>query len=270
MITNTGKTDHFERDHYTVIGENGDLENRSRQADKLEELLQGLKTADPLTHGLYQTIRTYDSDAHLKEFDEATAAAIQEVEALKGDLYTREGKNAEIRRRIDELAAEHIENSQKAAEGQERDLADLEERIQTDLARREYDGDAAQRQLEIEEIRGRLLTDMALKVRDDRDLLALIGEYQDRLPRDPAFARFITNNAYILVDRLREVETDQMKIGHAMERIKLLADQAKEAGYSIAERAKEAILPELKKQSGAAHRTRRIIEHQAEALKRKY
>lgn len=222
-----------------VRGERIDHEADRREQEELKAAENILREIDSEAYRMYKKIDKNDfADSH-KEFKEETAKIIAEVEALEGNLYTREGKNNEIRDRVKQLADEYFKKGEETARVKQEMLDKLKGKLDDDLTKGFMNNNDA---AEMEQLKNKVQTDIAFAIHQ-RDIEGIARELSEQAKRNRTVARFLVTHGHIFasaVDRLAKKHNPSDKPA-SLRQIKIYIDSARPYAYSKGESARKKI-----------------------------
>src|SRR5699024_3097888 len=125
----TTKNDMYKVD---VPGEK-DLQIRYRSEDELNDNLKTLKEDHRDIVKEYKILNAINSKDHFHSIQDEVQAVIDKVERLEGELYTREGKKAEIRKQIKKIAETKRSEANKKAKNAMQQQIDLLEKMDKEI-----------------------------------------------------------------------------------------------------------------------------------------
>ncbi|MFB4473723.1 hypothetical protein ACDI16_12435 [Oceanobacillus caeni] len=254
----------------TYNPETNEYTNHSYSQDEFNGLLEDLSKSNRSLVREFNKLNELEYQSIFNEFQEEAERIIEEVQGLEGELYTQEGKNAEIKKRLKELAdqkkseADNMQQSytdrhNELLENVERELNKSESLTSEEIAAINLRNSELQGQ-----IRGKLY-----RLNDTRSLEYEFQTMVTNSKHDKGLARFLENNYYLFLDKINQLDTSEMDKERAIHRIQTMAKELTESNYSKKERALHAVKSQL---SNKAYRTqdKRLIDLHLKQYLNKY
>lgn len=199
-------------DKYTIQDDEGNYIDRSRSEDKLNETLNALKVHDVEMVETFTELNKFESGKIVNSFKEEAEKIIEEVNNLKGDIYTKEGKENAIAERIKKLAESKKEEVTNTENGFKKNHAEIKRQIEKEL--NSYnDDDLTEIDVQKATLRNNELTGqvkgLLYKYNDTRNLEFEFKELVKKSEDDKSLGKFLESNFYLFLDKIQTLETDE-------------------------------------------------------------
>lgn len=254
----------------TYDEESGVLVDRSYSQDELNERLEDLSKSNRSLVREFNKLNELEYQSIFNEFQEEAEQIIEEVQGLEGELYTQEGKNAEIKKRLKELADQKKSEADSMQQSYTDRHNDLLEKIDQELSKRDYltSEEIAAINLRNSELQGQVRGKL-YRLNNTRSLEHEFQTMVKDSKHDKGLARFLENNYYLFLDKINQLDTSEMDKERAIHRIQIMAKELMESNYSKKERALHAVRSQL---SNKAYRTqdKRLIDLHLKQYLNKY
>lgn len=257
-------------EYYTTI-EDGVHKKHYYAEEEMNERLEGLDRKEPYMVKQFKKLDKFEPMGAFRSFKEEAEEIINEVQSLEGELYTQEGKNAEIRKRLKKLADdkknEALETEQSFSERSNSIYEDADKKLRKRLALSpEQVAEANLRNSELEgQIRGKLYT-----MKDTRTLEFEFQKLAEDAKKDKGLFRFLENNYYLFLDKINQLDTSEMDKERAMHRIQVMTGQLVESKRTDTEHGLLAIKDNLSKKTFNTRGARRQIDNHLKNYLNKY
>lgn len=199
-------------DKYTIQDDEGNYIDRSRSEDKLNETLNALKVHDVEMVETFTELNKFESGKIVNSFKEEAEKIIEEVNNLKGDIYTKEGKENAIAERIKKLAESKKEEVTNTENGFKKSHAEIKRQIEKELNSYNDDSlteiDVQKATLRNNELTGQV-KGLLYKYNDTRNLEFEFKELVKKSEDDKSLGKFLESNFYLFLDKIQTLETDE-------------------------------------------------------------
>lgn len=236
---------------------------QTQAEEKFQQTVNKLKDADPQAWNMYQKLEEGTSVGDYEEFKQAAKAKIEEIQAMKGAIYTEEGKAAQIREDISKLADEFIQKTEEKNKVKAITLEELKTKLDDDIAR--VDGEPAEN---LEQLRAQTKTDLSFATHA-REVEGILKNLVERGERDRSIARFVSTYGYMFAERAGDLAEKHDKMP-SLHHIKQLVDKAKRKAYSEGTQAKIDIRNAIDKKFFGSSPSTRLIKMHRDSLLKKY
>lgn len=249
-------------DRYTIKDEQGNYIDRYYSQDELNETLEVLKQSDTSLVSEFEALSTFEQRQVFNGFKDEAQSIVEEVEALEGDLYTDEGKKAEINKRLNQLAvdkkkeAADLESDYKERHNELVNKMDKQLNTKDDLT----DIEIAEINLRSSELQGNIKGKL-YSINDTRNLEHEFNTLVNAAKEDKGLSRFLENNYYLFLDKVQSLDTGEMDKARAIQKITKLAESVKASNYTDKERALIQVKRVVDKKSYNLHDNRLIDKH---------
>lgn len=233
-----------------------------------QEQLETLKQSDVKAYTEYKRLDEYNGMNYYNSFETEAAAMIEEVNNLQGAVYTQEGKNALIQERLDALKEKYIQEEQQAAAALNKSKEELQQKLNDDLNASTYIS-AEETRLKLQDLEAETRSQLAFATHE-REVEGIMKQLVERGQRDKVAAQFASKYTWMFAEKAAALTAGDFEKAASLNHIKVLAKQAKGLAYSGPEQAKLAVLEKLKGKHASGSVAARLIEKNADALKRKY
>lgn len=220
----------------------------------------------------FNVLNEFESMQVFNSFKSEAQAIIDEVNSLKGALYTEEGKKAEIAKRLKELAEDKKNEADNVVKDHQERHANLLDNMEKELNK--YDNSltsdqVAEINLRNNELQGQIRGKL-YRFNDTRTLEHEFKTLVEQSKHDKTLARFLENNYYMFLDKVQTLDTGEMDKQRATQIIMVQANKLKESNYSSKERALMAVKENLKGKNYHPTASKRQIDNHLNAFLRKY
>lgn len=264
-------------DIYSVRdAETGEITHYSKAEERDNEMLTHFSYQDAEIKNNINGLKEFSSvrDSFLGTFEEEAEKIIDEVNNLKGALYTREGKNAEIRKRIKQLAEDkQAEASEIEKEYQNKVLKTVDSINQEIYASESLTGDeAAKIALRNEELNGEI-KGMLHTITNTQNLLDEYQKLVGKAKYDKGLSRFLQKNTYLFMDRVKELSLSDMEEARAIQMFKNNVEELTSRNVTNRQKALNHFSDKLRRDAKGNYSLngiKRIIGHKSESYSRKY
>lgn len=259
-------------DQYGYYDEGGNLVYGSRSQDELNDNLDVLKKNNREMVRTFNKLSEFDGMSAFNSFQEEAAAIIDEVEGLKGALYTREGKNAEIKKRLNKLADSKVNEADKTEKSFSEQHAELAESMEKELNKRDEmltRDEVAEINLRNSELQGEIRGKL-YSMNDTRSLEHEFKMMVDNSRHDKKLARFLENNYYLFLDKVQSLETGEMDKQRAISKISSQVDELKKKNHSKKARSLMAVKDNLSEKRYFTTSSKRLIKSHLNNYLKKY
>lgn len=246
----------------TVVDYHGD----KQREEEFTKSLEVIKTVD---FNEYHDFKTLAADKGLPEYEgfkEAAESMIEKVNALKGALYTEEGKKAMILENVDKLQQEYIEKEAYRVGQEKVKLENLRNKLSLRITDASYTSTDVNQKMQDLEAQTRSKLAFANHA---REVEGILKDLVTRGEHDKAAAIFATKHAYLFAEKASSLAKEGDRPA-SLHHIKTLVDKAENLSLNPKTKVRMEMLKRLEKKGLSTGTSKRLINMNAQNLKNKY
>lgn len=235
----------------------------------LKEQLKKIKTSHPGIVKKFNQLTNIKVLGTYEEFKQEADNIVQEIEGLEGNLYNEDGKQAEIKEQLKELA----KNRKKQEEQEMESYEERKKLLIKDIDKAIYAKDenltsdqVAEINLRNKEWEGKIKGEL-YGMNNTRSIEHKFKELVNQAQYDKGLKRFLLNNYYMFFDRVKSLNTEIVDEEGAMSFITKEVENLKESNLSNKERALLTVRSVLKGMSFPASLDRVMIDNYMQRYK---
>ncbi|EIM05328.1 hypothetical protein A1A1_16730 [Planococcus antarcticus DSM 14505] len=246
----------------TIVDYHGD----KQREEEFSQSLEVIKSVDFDEYWDFKTLTTGDGLTEFNEFKEATESMVEEVDALKGSLYTSEGKKALIQENIDKLQQKYTEKEANRIAKEKEKLENLRNKLSLRITDASYYSPDTNQKLQDLELQTRSKIAFATHA---REVESILKELVLRGEQDKAAAIFAVKYAYLFAEKASSLAKEGDSPA-SLHHIKTLIDKAENLSLNQKTKVRMEMLKRLENKGLSSGMSKRLIDMNAQNLRNKY
>lgn len=234
-----------------------------------EEFVRSLEVIKTVDFNEYYDFKTLAADKGLPEYEdfkEEVESMVEKTSALKGTLYTEEGKKALIRENIEKLQQKYIEKEANRVAKEREKLEDLRSKLSSRIADASYTSPDAKEKMQDLEVQTRSKLAFATHA---REVEGILKDLVTRGENDKTAALFAAKHAYLFAEKASLLAKEGDKPA-SLHHIKTLVNKAEDLSLNKKTKVRMEMLKRLENKGVSSTTSTRLINMNAQNLKNKY
>lgn len=249
-------------DKYITYDDKGQMVTGYHSQDELSENMEQLRQYAPFVRPKYNELNEYDGLASSDSFQEEAQKIIDKYDNLQGNLYSEAGKREEKRKELNELAQQKKQEAEQQAQAYQENKNTLLENIDRKLNAKQESltsYQVAEINLSNSEWYGKVRGDL-YTLNSAREIEHEFNTLANQSQEDRGLNRFLTNNYYLFMDKVSQLDISENEKHRAINNIKRKADQLERANYSKEYKALQNVREQVKGKTFGATGAKKTID----------